>query len=331
MRAYQLLLPYLAHADVTFYTALSGDVITIDPGCPTLWPKNKDKQTTLPYWYKECPPVELCYPGVTLNKAVAPYNARCKDDDGNKWNDKSCCSINFAKQSMCYGYCQPGYATNLDGKSKVNWKCICNQKKGCHWAIQGAINDLICSECETVKKTDWTTSGRKQADFNAELGALGVDGKILSAGWVHKKPSKENTNEYIILISFQGIVLTAEQIMVWDYDLHAVVSEPFGANQWYTFATTIIALKPNAMSPPGPFVQDEVTNILIGLENIDELTQANIDSGLVNYAVGYIPGYQNTAGDDWDLNCIISHYGANPAKNDMAISGLMPAEEEEEE
>lgn len=39
MRAYQLLLPYLAQADVTFYTATSGDVITIDPGCPTLFPK----------------------------------------------------------------------------------------------------------------------------------------------------------------------------------------------------------------------------------------------------------------------------------------------------
>lgn len=319
-------MPYLAHADVTFYTAATGDVITIDPGCPTLFPKNTDKDTQLPYWTKECPPMELCYPGVTLNTAIAPYNARCKDDDGVKWNDKSCCSKNWKKQSMCYGYCQPGYATNLDGKSKVNWKCVCNKNKGCHWAIQGNMNDLTCTECDSARRVDWTTSGRKQADFNAELGALGVDGKILSAGWYHKKPSKENIVEYILLISLQGIELTAEQIMVWDYDLHSVTSEPFGANQWYTFATTLIALTPNAMSPQGPFSEGDITNVLIGLENISEMTQANIDSGMVHYSVGYLKGYKNTAGDDWNVGCMLSHFGANPSKNDMSITNLMPSE-----
>lgn len=268
--------------------------------------------------------MELCYPGVTLNAATAPYNARCKDEDGTKWNDKSCCTDNWAKKSMCYGYCQPTYASNTDGKSKVNWKCNCNQNKGCHWAIQGTINDLTCTECETVKKLDWNTSGQKQADFNGDEGALGVNGKILSAGWIHKKT--ENIVDYLILISFQGIELTAEQIMVWDYDVHAVISEPWGNNQWYTFAQTIIALKPNALSPAGPFAIGDVTNILIGLENIDTLTQANVDTGMINYSVGYISGYKNSDGDDWDLECILPHFGANPGKNDMAIDDLIPAQ-----
>ena len=37
--------------------------------------------------------------------------------------------------------------------------------------------------------------------------------------------------------------------MVWNYDLVGVYSEGFAANQWYTFANTIIVLKPNANSP----------------------------------------------------------------------------------
>jgi len=79
------------------------------------------------------------------------------------------------------------------------------------------------------------------------------------------------------------------------------------------------------MSPPGPFTVGEVTDILIGLENISEMTQANIDSGLVDYSVGYLSGYKNTNGDDWNIGCMLSHYGANPAKNDMSISNLIPA------
>lgn len=50
------------------------------------------------------------------------------------------------------------------------------------------MNDLVCTECPAVAKIDWKTSGKKQADFNAQPGALGVDGKILSAGWIHKGP-----------------------------------------------------------------------------------------------------------------------------------------------
>ena len=55
------------------------------------------------------------------------------------------------------------------------------------------------------------------------------------------------------------------------------------------------------------------------------MTQANIDSGFVHYSVGYLPGYKNTNGDDWDIGCMITHFGANPAKNDMAISSMIPA------
>lgn len=316
----------MAHAEITFYTALNGEVITIDPGCPTLFPKNTDKNTQLPYWYKECPPIDLCYPGLELNEAVKPYNQKCKDADTNvKWNDPSCCTNGWAKQSMCYGMCEATHAGNTDGKSKVNWKCICNKNKGCHWGIQGKINDLACTSCEVVKKIDWTTSGQKQADFNADLGALGVDGKILSAGWIHK--NNENLNEYHIVISFQGIELTAEQIMVWDWDLHGVWSEGFATNQWYTFAQTMIVLTPNAMTPQGPFAVGDITNILVGIENVDELTQANIDSGMVNYSVGYLKKHTGTGGVAWDFECSLPHFGANPGKNDMSISSLMPAEE----
>ena len=52
------------------------------------------------------------------------------------------------------------------------------------------MNDLVCTECPAVAKIDWKTSGKKQADFNAQPGALGVDGKILSAGWIHKGRDK---------------------------------------------------------------------------------------------------------------------------------------------
>lgn len=326
MRAYQLLLP-LTTADLTFYTAQNGDVITIDPGCPTIYPKNTDKQTNLPYWYKECPPIDLCHPGITLNKYVKPYSARCKDDDGNKWNDGTCCSNGWTKLSACYGYCQPNYATNLDGKSKVNWQCMCNKAKGCRWDIQGSINDLICTECEAVKKLDWTTSGQKQADYNADEGALGVNGKILSAGWIHKNQNNENTEEYYIVISVQGIELSLDQIMVWNYDVHEIYSEPFGTNQWYTFAQTMIILKPNAQSPQGPFAVGDVTNIVVGLENIDDLTQVNIDSGMVHYSVGYLGDFVDLNGNDWDFSCILSHFGANPGKNDMAMSDLIPIDD----
>merc|ERR1711937_348538 len=285
MRVSQLLLPALARADITFYTAANGDVISIDAGCPTLWPKNTDKNTVLPYWYKECPPMELCYPGVTLNSAVKPFNKRCKDANGDKWNDASCCTDGWNRLSLCYGYCLGTRATNLDGKSKVNWK----------------------------------TSGQKQADFNAQPGALGVDGKILSAGWIHK--ANENTQDYYLILSFQGIELTREQIMVWNYDLYDLYSEPFGHNQWYTFAQTMIVLKPNAMSPQGPFTTGDVTNVLIGIENVGDLNQANIDAGVVAYSVGYLDG----KGTTWDFSCITSHFGVNPPKNDMAISDLIPS------
>lgn len=324
MRAYQLLLPYLAHADLTFYTARDGNVYTVDPGCPTLYPKNEDKQTHIPYWYKECPPIDLCYPGITLNYATAPYNARCKDADGNRWNDETCCSLGWSKQSMCYGTCDVGYAGNLDGKSKVNWKCICNQKKGCHWGIQGDINDLVCTECEAARRTDWSTSGQKQADFNNQAGALGTDGKILSAGWIHKNQNNEDTVEYLLVISLQGVEISAENVMVWDYDLEGVFSEPYANNQWYTFAQSFIVLRPNALSPQGPFEVGSVTNVLIGIENASEFTQANIDLGVVAYSVGYLKGFTDANGNPWDLGCALSHFGANPGKNDMAISDLIP-------
>jgi len=263
--------------------------------------------------------MELCYPGVTLNSAVKPFNKRCKDANGDKWNDASCCTDGWNRLSLCYGYCLGTHATNLDGKSKVNWKCVCNQKKGCHWAIQGTMNDLVCTECPAVAKIDWKTSGKKQADFNAQPGALGVDGKILSAGWIHK--ANENTQDYYLILSFQGIELTREQIMVWNYDLYDLYSEPFGHNQWYTFAQTMIVLKPNAMSPQGPFTTGDVTNVLIGIENVGDLNQANIDAGVVAYSVGYLDG----KGTTWDFSCITSHFGVNPPKNDMAISDLIPS------
>ena len=56
--------------------------------------------------------------------------------------------------------------------------------------FQGSMNDLVCTACPAVAKIDWKTSGQKQADFNAQPGALGVDGKILSAGWIHKGQDK---------------------------------------------------------------------------------------------------------------------------------------------
>ena len=113
----------------------------------------------------------------------------------------------------------------------------------CFWLnsyFQGSINDLICTECEAVKKLDWTTSGQKQADYNADEGALGVNGKILSAGWIHKNQNNENTEEYYIVISVQGIELSLDQIMVWNYDVHEIYSEPFGTNQWFGTLTNLI-------------------------------------------------------------------------------------------
>ena len=90
---------------------------------------------------------------------------------------------------------------------------------------------------------NWISSVLKKL----KKGAQGVDGKILSAGWIHK--DGENTNEYFILLSLQGIELEMENVMVWNYDLVGVYSEGFAANQWYTFANTIIVLKPNSNSP----------------------------------------------------------------------------------
>merc|ERR1711892_39704 len=44
---------------LTVASTVFADVITIDPGCPTLWPKNTDTDTLLPYWKRECPPLDL--------------------------------------------------------------------------------------------------------------------------------------------------------------------------------------------------------------------------------------------------------------------------------
>ena len=54
----------------------------------------------------------------------------------------------------------------------------------------------------------------------------------------------------------------------------------------YTFAQTLIVLTPNSASPQGPWTADEQTDILIGIENADEFTQANLDEKRIAYSVG---------------------------------------------
>ena len=96
--------------------------------------------------------------------------------------------------------------------------------------------------------------------------ALGVNGKILSAGWIHKNADNNAaaTGNYHIVLSIQvrskidtrtsklllntpltaltpltapltalqGVTLDESNVMAWDYDVETVVSEPHGANQW---------------------------------------------------------------------------------------------------
>ena len=63
----------------------------------------------------------------------------------------------------------------------------------------------------------------------------------------------------------------------------------------YTFAQTLIVLEPNSATPTGPWTEGDVDNVLIGIENHDDFTQANIDSGRVAYSVGIIYGtYQGS-------------------------------------
>ena len=58
----------------------------------------------------------------------------------------------------------------------------------------------------------------------------------------------------------------------------------------YTFAQTLIVLSPNEFSPTEQWSNGDQTDILIGIENYDEFTQANIDAGIVAYSVGIIYG-----------------------------------------
>lgn len=180
MKLFGLTVASTVFADVTQYNDANGNVITIDPGCPTLWPKNQDKDTVLPYWKRECPPLDLCYPNVKQHVGTKPYNAQCKVN-GEKVVDSSCCSLDWDKGSYCYGSCQNTAANNLDGKSKVSWRCSCSKSKGCWWVNQGNnMSDLICTPCKAAQKTNWSNSGTQQADFNNQPTALGVNGKILS-------------------------------------------------------------------------------------------------------------------------------------------------------
>ena len=68
---------------------------------------------------------------------------------------------------------------------------------------------MVCTApCLAAKKLDWNTSARKQADFNSQEAALGVNGKILSAGWYHKWADNNwgaDGNFYLVL-SIQGII-----------------------------------------------------------------------------------------------------------------------------
>merc|ERR1712210_192740 len=200
----------VSQAAVTSFIAKDGNEYDITPGCPEIWPQNTDPNTFLPPWTRECPPLDLCFTNTAYNRADAP-DARCKDPNGNKANLESCCTDGYKKFSSCYSACAAGYATNLDGKQKVEYICKCSQKKGCYWQLQGNdLADLTCTDCNGVRRIDWNTSGKKQADFFGHEGAQGVDGKILSAGWIHK--DGENTNEYFIILSLQGIQLQMENI-----------------------------------------------------------------------------------------------------------------------
>ena len=152
---------------ITQYNDKNGNVVTIDPGCPTLWPKkwvfhpllhkvfgpcwkyaassrkvngllkytvfgirkyavlklnaygptngstartvyiqgpytllfrknsrpffSQDSDTVLPYWKKECPPIDLCYPNIRQKQAIKPYSKNCKVDGANA-PDASCCT-----------------------------------------------------------------------------------------------------------------------------------------------------------------------------------------------------------------------------------------------
>jgi len=316
-------------ADVTQYNDANGNTITIDPGCPTLWPKNQDKDTLLPYWKRECPPLDLCYPNVSQHVGTKPYNAKCKDDDGNKVTSSTCCSQDWDRGSYCYGSCDTGAASNLDNKSKVSWRCSCSKSKGCWWVIQGDnMSDLVCTPCKAAQKINWTKSGTQQADFNNQPTALGVNGKILSAGWIHSNAdnSAASSGNYHIVLSIQGVELSEEHVMAWDYDVAHVVSEPYGANQWYTFAQTFVVLSPNAYSPQGPWSNGDQTDILIGIENYDDFTQANIDAGVVAYSVGIIyDQFEDDGVTPLDFECALPHLGANPGKNDMQLADLAPS------
>ncbi|CAG5102801.1 Oidioi.mRNA.OKI2018_I69.chr1.g473.t1.cds [Oikopleura dioica] len=289
-----------SQAALTSYKAADGVVRDITEGCPQMWPHNKDLNTNIPAWYRQCPPLDLCYPNAAYNRFDSP-NARCKDSSGNKVNLESCCSDGHNKFSTCYSACAAGFASNLDGKDKVEYICRCNQNKGCFWQLQGnGLNDLTCNECNGVRRIDWNTSGKKQADF------LGM--KVPKA-WMERSCP----------------LLQAENVMVWNYDLEGVYSEGFGANQWYTFANTIIVLKPNADSPQGPFTTGEVTNILIGLENINDSmwTQDNIDNKIVEYFVGYVSG-SAFQGVPYVFDCINSHFGSDPRNNDQSLTDFLP-------
>ena len=58
----------------------------------------------------------------------------------------------------------------------------------------------------------------------------------------------------------------------------------------------MIVLEPNSATPTGPWTEGDVDNVLIGIENHDDFTQANIDSGRVAYSVGIIYGMSSLAG-----------------------------------
>ena len=47
----------------------------------------------------------------------------------------------YKVKSNCYGICEPGTGSNLDGKTKMSWKCSCSQTKGCWWVVQVSIDN----------------------------------------------------------------------------------------------------------------------------------------------------------------------------------------------
>ena len=58
----------------------------------------------------------------------------------------------------------------------------------------------------------------------------------------------------------------------------------------------MIVLEPNSATPTGPWTEGDVDNVLIGIENHDDFTQANIESGRVAYSVGIIYGMSSQKG-----------------------------------